>query len=150
MAVHGEVDQGRGDVDGIDPLVGHRADVARSHVAEHPELALARAHRHELGGPGDLGTGARVDAGPSVQGEQGRSSQDEQPQSQGERQRTGGERPGQGPDLLDLLVAGQGAGREADLDLDELARTARTVPEGGLLRVVGARRGVLARHLGVR
>ena len=55
----GQVDQGGGDVDRVDPLVGHRADVAGPDVADHPELGLPRPGRHELADPGDLAVVAR-------------------------------------------------------------------------------------------
>ena len=58
MPANGEVDQGRGDVDRVDPLVGHRADVAGADVVDDPELGLPGAGRHELAGPGDLAAGA--------------------------------------------------------------------------------------------
>ena len=33
-----QVNEGRGDVDRIDTLVGHGADVTRPHIADHPEF----------------------------------------------------------------------------------------------------------------
>ena len=122
MPADGEVDDGRGDVDRVDPLVGHRADVTGPDVADDPELALPRSGRHELRHPGDrrhrwrrprrpdgaAGTArcrpstSRASASPSGSG----AAENARPMVQ---------------TYVDLLGAGHRAGREADVDLDDLA-----------------------------
>ena len=59
VAAYGEVDQRGGDVDRVDPLVGHRAHVTGPDLPDHPELALPGAGRHELSDPADLAVRAR-------------------------------------------------------------------------------------------
>ena len=85
MPAYGEVDHRGGDVDRVDPLVGHRAHVAGPDLPDHPELALPGAGRYELTDPADLAVRARVRPGPTVQQEQTDTPQHQQTEGQGER-----------------------------------------------------------------
>ena len=118
------------DVDRVDPLVGHRADVTRPDVADDPELALPRSGRHELADPGHRATGGARRRRPDDAAGTGRCRRAPAVRGPAPAAAAGRERPADRPEVVDLLVAGHRARREADVDLDDLALAARTVAEG--------------------
>jgi hypothetical protein len=67
MPTDGQVDEGGGDIDRIDTLVGHRADVAGPHIADHPEFGLPSSGRNEFANLADLTVWAPVDPSPPME-----------------------------------------------------------------------------------
>ena len=150
MPTDGQVDEGRGDVDRIDTLVGHSADVTRPHIADHPEFGLPSSGRHEFASRADLTVWAPVGPSPPMKSVQRYAAEGQQAQRQGQRQRACGEGSTKGPSIVDHLIRCNASRGKSDVDCDYLTLTARTIPEGGNLGAFGAGRSKVAGNGGVR
>src|SRR5215217_3606163 len=150
MPTDGQVDEGRGDVDRIDTLVGHRADVAGPHIADHPEFGLLSSGRNEFASLADLTVWAPVDPSPPMEYIERYAAQRQQAQRQGQRQRASRKGSTKSPLVIDHLIRRNASRGKSDVDCDYLALTARTIPEGRNLGAcsAGSRKG--ARNCGVR
>ena len=137
VSADGQVEQGGGDVDRVDPLVDERAHRAGTDAVQHPELALAGSDRVELG------NGGRLEAGTGVTADRRRAAHRARAPSTSsggdpERERLSGERAIQRPHLSQVLVHGNRTGGEADDGDDHITGRPRLVVEERARRVVGA------------
>ena len=150
MAAYGKIDQGRGDVDRIDPLVGHRADMARPDIVDHPEFRLPGTGRHEFAHLADLAVGLHVDPSPPMNGRNSAIP----PRTSRPKARASGSglaekaRPS-GPLVVDHLVRRDATRGKPDVDRHYLALATRSVAKGRNLRTLGAGSSKVAGDSGV-
>src|SRR5688572_17602167 len=150
MPTDGQVNEGRGDVDRIDTLVGHSADVTRPHIADHPEFRLPSSGRYEFARLADLTVWASVGPCAPMKSVERYAAERQQAQRQGQRQRGCGEGSTKGPPVVDYLIRRNASRGKSDVDCDYLTLTARTIPEGGDLGAFSAGSREVAGNGGVR